>query len=963
MGGKIDSSLNQGGSPPVFKLHGQNYHLIGSLLPCQGVSPKFAQLYIYDTENEISNRISAVRQNSDTNNLHFKIISDLKDDQRNNDGEGRYDNKLKLIGRRCGDGRRYNLPSASEVAALIVGDFDESLGDRDILVETQTGKLKRINELNPAYLALQYPLFFPYGEDGYREDISFSKSKSSSVGRKKVDIYPDESKTVEMYKGLHDALLRGETNPSTQGKRIILPSTFTEGARYMIQNYQDAMAICKWAGYPDLFITFTCNPKWLEIVRFVEERGLKPEDRPDIVCRIFKIKLDALIKDLRNNKFVRNVKAVIYTVEFQKRGLPHAHILLFLCKEDKYPTPEAINGIISAEIPYEKEDPVYYGAVCDLMMHDPCGDARKKSACMSDGRCTKNFPKKFVEVTSIDEDGYPVYRRRDNAQTILKNGVNLDNIFVVPHNHYLLIRYGARINAEWCNQSRAIKYLFKYINKGHDRVTASFYQSSDNDNFGKIVDEVNMYYDCRYISPCEAAWRIFGFEIQYRDPPVERLSFHLPNEQNIIFSDIDQIDTVLERLTVNQSMFLAWMEANKKYPEARELLYAEFPMKFVWKRDTREFVPRKKRFSIGRIFYVPPGCGDMYYLRFLLNVVRGPTCYDDISIVNGVQYRSFRDACYALGLLNDDKEYIDGIVEASHWASAQSLRVLFATLLSSDSISRPDVVWESCWTYLSDDILYKQRNLLHHQELELNEDEIKSHALVEIEKLLRSYGKSLRGFQSVSFPSDEYFHSSRNSLIHDEMRFDRRVLFREHHNLLNNLNDQQRQVYNTIMTVVDLNTGGIFFVYGYGALDKSMKDIMGFVNPSSLHMPFGRKKVVFGGDFRQILPVFAKDELLLKDYNDPIATIVESTYPLFRNNVNDAKYFQQRAILAPTLDVIQSGPSKRMATIIAAGEHHNVARLYEAWERYKELLRRCPNHGFEDWVQIELFYNGLNGQT
>ncbi|XP_075481272.1 uncharacterized protein LOC142521983 [Primulina tabacum] len=377
------------------------------------------------------------------------------------------------------------------------------------------------------------------------------------------------------------------------------------------------------------------------------------------------------------------------------------------------------------------------------------------------------------------------------------------------------------MNVEWCNQSRAIKYLFKYINKGHDRVTASFYKSSDDNSLGKNVDEVNMYYDYRYISPCEAAWRIFGFDIKYREPPVERLSFHLPNEQNITFSDSDEISIVLDRPTINQSMFLAWMEANKKYPEVRELTYAELPMKFVWKQETREFVPQKQRFSIGRIVYVPPGCGEMYYLRCLLNVNRGATCYDDINFVNGVKHRSFRDACYALGLLNDDKEYIDGIIEASHWASAQSLRVLIATLLSSNCISRPEVVWKSCWAYLSDDILYKRRNLLQHQELELNEDEIRSYALVDIEKLLQSYGKSLREFQSMPYPSDQYFQFSPNKLIYDELRFDRRSLSQQHDKFINNLNSEQRHVYDTIMKAVVSNKGGVFFVYGYGGTGKT----------------------------------------------------------------------------------------------------------------------------------------------
>lgn len=112
-----------------------------------------------------------------------------------------------------------------------------------------------------------------------------------------------------MYSGLSDALTRGDTDLSRLGLRVVLPSSYTGGARYMIQSYHDAMAICRWANYPDLFITFTCNPKWPEINRFLEPRGLKLEDRPDIIVRVFKVKLDRLINELRKNKVFGSVIA------------------------------------------------------------------------------------------------------------------------------------------------------------------------------------------------------------------------------------------------------------------------------------------------------------------------------------------------------------------------------------------------------------------------------------------------------------------------------------------------------------------------------------------------------------------------------------------------------------------------------------------------------------------------------
>ena len=83
-----------------------------------------------------------------------------------------------------------------------------------------------------------------------------------------------------------------------------------------------------------------------------------------------------------------------------------------------------------------------------------------------------------------------------------KSGVPIDNRFVIPYNPHLLLKYHAHINVEWCNQTRAIKYLFKYINKGNDRVTAaaSIPKEVPTNEVGgetNVIDEIKRYFDCR----------------------------------------------------------------------------------------------------------------------------------------------------------------------------------------------------------------------------------------------------------------------------------------------------------------------------------------------------------------------------------------------------------------------------------------------------------------------------------
>lgn len=522
--------------------------------------------------------------------------------------------------------------------------------------------------------------------------------------------------------------------------------------------------------------------------------------------------------------------AAIYTIEYQKRGLPHAHILLWLHADYKISSNEEIDKIISAEIPNLDEDPVGYSAVAEYMLHGPCGSAFRESPCMNrqTNCCSKHFPKSFISETKIDDYGFPIYRRRDVPERYVeKKGVKLDNRFVVPYNLDLIIKYQAHINVEWCNKSKSIKYLFKYINKGPDRVTMLIEDNISgcmNENAdGNIIeiDEIKTYLDCRYVSPIEASWRIFQFDIHFRDPSVERLSFHLPDEQPITFKDNDYLDNVLRIPSIEKTMFTEWMRANANFAEAQELTYSEFPIKFVWVQRDKKWKLRKSGRCVGRIYSAHPSSGEKFYLRMLLNIVRGPHNYEDIKTINGVTYPTFKAACYALGLLDDDKEWNDCLQEASNWATGYQLRQLFVTLLLYCEVSDPLQLWENNWELLADDISYRLRKLFNHQSLVLSDIQLKNYTLVEIENLLLNSGMSLNKYPNMPLPDDVLLQECNNRLIQEETNYNRESLKIEHCTLYQGLNQKQREIYDVVIGSVSENKGHLFFVYGHGGTGKT----------------------------------------------------------------------------------------------------------------------------------------------
>lgn len=112
------------------------------------------------------------------------------------------------------------------------------------------------------------------------------------------------------------------------------------------------------------------------------------------------------------------------------------------------------------------------------------------------------------------------------------------------------------------------------------------------------------------------------------------------------------------------------MKLIRNIKKARELTYCEFPQYWRWDESKRIWVKRQIGFKIGRLYYVNPKEGERFYLRMLVFIVKGATDYKDIRTYNGNVYQTFKEACAARGLLNDDNKWHKTFDEAASWATA-----------------------------------------------------------------------------------------------------------------------------------------------------------------------------------------------------------------------------------------------------------------------------------------------------
>ena len=355
--------ITEPGFMPTFKIQGQVYHRIGSLLPVNE-EHTFMQIYFIENRNDQLERrlnlFSGLRRNileGIQNELleHNNLITTFKTAL---DTSNRQNVKIIIKPDKIPTGEhpgRFNAPSSSEVAVLMV---NQDHGNRDIVLSRRDNEKQRICETHKAYDALQYPLLFPRGEDGYHITIpkvdpitrqpmlngkyvsacdyyafQFMVRNNTSqhlfraqklLNQYAVDMYAkieaerllyiktnQNNLRSESYIHLQDAIAN-DVNISERGTKVILPSSFTGSPRYMHMHTQDTICIARKYGRPDLFITFTCNSKWSEIQNALLPTNTDALYRHDIIARVFRLKHLKLIDLIKKGEVFGPILGYVY---------------------------------------------------------------------------------------------------------------------------------------------------------------------------------------------------------------------------------------------------------------------------------------------------------------------------------------------------------------------------------------------------------------------------------------------------------------------------------------------------------------------------------------------------------------------------------------------------------------------------------------------------------------------------
>ncbi|GBM69075.1 hypothetical protein AVEN_181459-1 [Araneus ventricosus] len=409
---------------------------------------------------------------------------------------------------------------------------------------------------------------------------------------------------------------------------------------------------------------------------------------------------------------------------------------------------------------------------------------------MRDGQCCKSFPKQFKDDTEENVNGYHIYRRRA-TEPVQVGKYSIDNRWVVPYNPWLLKKFNVHINVEVCASVKSVKYLYKYVYKGHDAASVKMQEEDALDH-----DEILRFVEVR-------------------------LAVHLQQQQPIVYEDGQEAQGI-ERAALRKTTLTSWFELNKNDPSAHNISYSDIPQYYVFDKSTTNWKKRQRggQNVIGRLPVVSILDTERYYLRMLLLRKSGDISFDDILTVNGLRCITFQQACQEYGLLRGDQQWHDAFNEAAQFQSPRRLRMLFSMICGFGEVEDVPDLWVQHQVSLCEDFVHRY-----------SEQTGPHYALADIEELLTSYNLSLQKLHlpTVDLPAS-VLERANFDVVEEQAKANSYTM---------QLNSEQRNVVEILLSAVlqrcnAADTSKCYFLDGPAGTGKT------FVYSTLLHTIRGR---------------------------------------------------------------------------------------------------------------------------
>ena len=407
----------------------------------------------------------------------------------------------------------------------------------------------------------------------------------------------------------------GEEGSSRNKKKaapVVVPKSVTGGEQHVKNLSLNSLEIVAQRDQPTFFVTLTTDANWREILECLHE-SQTAFDRPDIVTRVFHEKLKLFLHNLKHGVYNNHTKVdgkfefehdkdwkpvnyIMHVIEYQHRGLPHAHIVYRTVDaprsprrndsaDEKAAKQREIAQYVDGWTEADREDGKvieHLPHICayrigqlniapsivttpdqeaQIILDDIVGEKQLHKCAIGEGLCKNtedtNCKEGYEEFTvcnetTFDAHGYPVYKRP-----------RVTDLKVVPHNPSMSLDWRAHICVESASRAKCCLYLYGYLFKGNKKARALARKMGRDDQ-----DEVQMYLRGRYLCAMDASWRAYGFHTYPKtEPSVKVVAVKLKSRVIDLLTDGKVCDmyVYMESQTVPELANLKFAELFQQY--------------------------------------------------------------------------------------------------------------------------------------------------------------------------------------------------------------------------------------------------------------------------------------------------------------------------------------------------------------------------------------------------------------